>query len=259
MSSHIQEELKGSGVAQPTPEGLIHYDRQAARLALLWRDRQKPWAQELAAAQAAGQALETLYDLADRGVWEQIRAAAQAGQIQIVVGTGEEGRAKTYDPVEVRLALQGGSLAESDLIRHPCLVRWWVSLPSGGPRRPTVTDGLTLVQYFRVRGRVTVGAALEWQGQRIENLPAVEIDVLENEEYRTIAAFEKVEWVVIGLAALFAFLSGAGTQYDTTFGTFNQYTAMFFWAAGASAGGNLFKQRGVGRTVGGQEAQLPGR
>jgi hypothetical protein len=31
------------------------------------------------------------------------------------------------------------------------------------------------------------------------------------------------------------------------------------WAAGASAGGNLFKQQGEGRTVAGQVAQLPTR
>jgi hypothetical protein len=259
ITALLEEVRKVDEVAQPTAQALLPYDRQAARLELLWRDRRKPWAQGLADAQAADQVLEDLYDLTDRAIWEQIRAAAQERHLQIMVATSEEGRARAYDLVDMRLALQGGPLAECDLIRHPCQVRWRVTLPGDGPRRVTVTDGLTLVQYFRTAGRVTIDAVLEWQGETVEVPRPVEIDVLENREYKATAALESVEAAGIGLAALFAVLTGIGTQYDATFGSFNQYTGLFLWAAGASLGGNLFKQRGTGRSVGGQEAQLPGR
>jgi hypothetical protein len=48
------------------------------------------------------------------------------------------------------------------------------------------------------------------------------------------------------------------TQYDSTFGTASAYLALFLWAAGAAAGGNVLKQLGTDSTPGGVvEVRLP--
>ncbi|MBI3078711.1 MAG: hypothetical protein HYY85_17275 [Deltaproteobacteria bacterium] len=257
ITALLEKIRKGAEGAQLPADALPEYDRLSGRLTLLWRDRLKSWAETLAQEEAAGRPLEALYLRTDREVWARIRDAAGQGQIDIV-GATRAGSVEAYDLVEVRLALHGEALAESHLIRHPCVVRWQVSPLDGGPPRETVTDGLTLVQYFPTTGTVAVGAQLEWEGERID-VPEGQIKVAENREYRRMAAFGPLEAAVTGLAALFATLTGLGTQYDATFGSSGQYIGLLIWAAGASTGGNLFRQRGSGRTVGGQEAQLPGR
>jgi hypothetical protein len=192
-------------------------------------------------------------------VWEQITVAAGSNRLQIVVAADGEATLRTYDLVDMTLKIQSGDgLAESDVIRLPCKVRWRVTGPSG-QSRVILTDGLTLVHYFQSSGRYRVKAGIEWQGRTIDFPDESEVVVEENPEFGLCATFEWMEFAVTGLAAVFAILTGIGTQYDATFGSFSQYTALFFWASGASAGGNLFTQRGTGRTVAGQEAQVPGR
>lgn len=63
---------------------------------------------------------------------------------------------------------------------------------------------------------------------------------------------------MIVIAAGFAVATAMGAQYDSTFGSFGQYLALFVWAAGAGTGGNLFKQLGSASTPGGQpDAAIP--
>jgi hypothetical protein len=63
---------------------------------------------------------------------------------------------------------------------------------------------------------------------------------------------------VLAIAAGFAVATAMESQYDSTFGSFSQYLALFVWAAGAGTGGNLFKQLGTTSTPGGQaDAALP--
>jgi hypothetical protein len=179
--------------------------------------------------------------------------------LQVVIAAEGEAALRTYDLVDMDLRIQGGKgLMEADIRRHPCKVRWRVTGPSG-QSRVILTDGLTLVNYFQASGKYRVKAEIEWQGGTVDVPGEAEILVEENPEFGLRATFEWMEFAVTGLAALFAVITGLGTEYDATFGSFSQYTALFFWASGASAGGNLFKQRGTGRTVAGQDAQAPGR
>jgi hypothetical protein len=164
---------------------------------------------------------------------------------------------KTYDLVEVRLGISA-DLPEIEVIDHPCVVHWRVTQP-GGQSIETSTYGLSLIHYFSAPGKTTFEASLEWGDERIPVKSTGEVEVVQNEEYRPWAAFQSVELAVTALAALFAIATGLGYGYNATFGTSSQYIGLFLWAAGASAGGNLFKQRGTGRTVGGQEVQFSGR
>lgn len=241
-------------LTEPTATALLPYDHLAARLALLWRDRLRSYAEDLAIKEMNGEALAELHAMADRAVWTHLGEAARDGLMQL---HAPGPCVKTYDLVEVRLTVRSG-VPETDIIDHPCVVRWRVCQP-GRPPVETVTYGLSLVHYFSVHGSTTFEARLEWNDEQIPVKGAAQVEVVENEEYRPWAAFQSVELAVTALAALFAIATGLGYGYNATFGTSNQYIGLFLWAAGASAGGNLFKQRGSGRTVGGGEAMLPGR
>jgi hypothetical protein len=265
-------EIQKATFTDPAAPELKDYDDLAARLALLWRERLKGDAEKLALAEMGGTALEVLHRMADKTIWERLRAAALERRMRIVVSGGP---VRTYDLVEARLEITGGML-ETDVIDHPCRTHWTVRQP-GGQSVEIVTNGLSLVHYSPVQGKATFEARLEWNDEQIpvdekrhegdggasataSRMDRIkkDVSVQRNKEYRWWAV-QSVEWAVTGLAALFAIATGLGSSYNATFGTSAQYVGLFLWAAGASVGGNLFKQRGGGRTVGGQDVPLPGR
>ena len=66
------------------------------------------------------------------------------------------------------------------------------------------------------------------------------------------------EYAVVSIATMFAGTTGINGPYDSTFGTFSQYLALFLWAAGAGTGGNAFKELGPTSTAGGRsDVTLP--
>jgi hypothetical protein len=109
-------------------------------------------------------------------------------------------------------------------------------------------------------GKVDVRASLQWQGRIISIKDVLEFEIESNPEFRKRFLFRGgfTEWAVIAIAAGFAIATAMATLYDSTFGSFNQYLALFLWSAGAGTGGNIFKQLGTTSTPGGQaEAPLP--
>jgi hypothetical protein len=111
------------------------------------------------------------------------------------------------------------------------------------------TDGLTLVQYFPEVGTVKVQAQLVWDGKKITVPDQLSVDVKQNPDYRLRAGLSnRVEFMLTGVAALFAILTGLSAVYDATFGSASQYITLFLWAAGASTVGNLAKQLGPSPT-----------
>jgi hypothetical protein len=237
-----------------TAAKLVPYDHAAARLSLLWRDRLKAYAEDLARSEGNGDALDALHHMANRELWGRLRTAAAHGQIEVRVPPDE---IKAYDLVEIRLALNA-AIQEVEVVNHPCIVRWHVR-QADGTESEILSYGLSLVQYFPITGPMTFSASLEWDDDRIGVPEHGTVNVQRNDDYRPWASFQSVELAVTALAAVFAIVTGLGYGYNATFGTSSQYIGLFLWAAGASAGGNLFKQRGDDRTVGGQLAQLPTR
>jgi hypothetical protein len=241
-------------LGEATVSQLVLFDHVAARLALLWRERLKGYAEDLARREADGDALEELHRMANRELWGRLQAAADDGHIQVGVA-GDDIRA--YDLVEARLTLNA-AIQEVEVVNHPCIVRWRVR-QADGVDTEVLSYGLSLVHYFPIAGVMTFSARLEWDEARIELPATATVNVRPNADYRPWASVQSVELAVTGLAALFAIATGLGYGYNTTFGTSSQYIGLFLWAAGASAGGNLFRQRGDGRTVGGLAAQWPSK
>jgi hypothetical protein len=242
--------------AQPTPKDLKDSDEKIARLALLWRERNQGWAVALAAECQAGKSLDDLFHTVDTQVWNALKSAAKNGGLAVELDSGQE-KPQTYEVVEMNLTSRVSGVDALRIRFHPLRVGWHIQ-PTGGNGRTTETNGLTLVQYFPSAGLVKVKATLRWAGEEIPIEPPRGLDVVQNPEYRKRRTFttELTEYAAMGAAALFAIVTAMGTQYDSTFGTMTQYLALFVWAAGAGAGGNLFSQLGATSAPGGGAATL---
>lgn len=242
------------------PAKLKEYDETIGKLALLWRERDTAWAKELAQAYAAGRPLDVLFRLVDDKLWETLAAAETAHQQKIERDPTSQEDLEAYDLVEVHLTSTVPGVTSERILYHPLRIGWRIVPPDGNVRR-TETDGLTLVQYFPLPGKVKVEAVLRWQGREIPLKEYLNFDVVPNLEYRKrcILSGGFTEWAVMAIAAGFAVATAMGTLYDSTFGSFSQYLTLFLWAAGAGTGGNIFKQLGTTSTPGGQpDAPLPG-
>jgi len=109
------------------------------------------------------------------------------------------------------------------------------------------------MQYFSTPGSVAIIAKLSWKGMEIPVPGSIELDVLPDRKYRAFVVLSDwTEIAVIALGAALAAATGISTQYDATFGSFGQYVALLSWAAGASAGANMFKELGTTSTLGGR-------
>ena len=253
----LLEQLPESTVASATPEELTQYDQKLARLALLWRERKESWAAELATACEKRAPLDELFRIVDAKVWEELEATAKTGELKIDRSTTSEQDPKTFDLVELSLKSPTSRL-EGLVLRHPLRIGWRIAQGDKGVRiADTSHDGL--VQYFQSSGTVTVTAVLRWQERQVYIEDPCLFDVVDNHNHRGRRAFKGwTEWAAIGIAVAFTIATAMRSQYNATFGSYNQYLDLFIWAAGAATGGNLFSQLGPTSTPGGRtDATLP--
>jgi hypothetical protein len=237
---------------QTTPADLRRSDQLIARVALLWRERDQAWVGALVAADAGGKSLEELFYEVDMGYWNLLMAEVKAGHFEIERESAIR-TPLTYEVIEMYLNPQASDLKVDRMRRHPMRVVWEIQSPGGKPRAME-TDGLTLVQYFPSKGLVTVQAFLCWANIKVPAAAPLSFQVELNPDYDKTGLLpaDWTEYMAIGMALLFASVTGMVSQYDSTFGSVNQYLALFLWAAGAGTGGNLFSQLGSESAPGGQ-------
>jgi hypothetical protein len=276
-------------ITPDTPlETLKDYDQRIAKLALFWRECKLahlwekdgwPWLERLADNCIGDKSLEELFRIVDEGLWAKLQHAADPekysqkdpgkaaanklenapSRLQIVRDANAESDLQAYELAEMRLT-SGNSDFDARIVNHPLRIVWRIVPPKGGVRTDE-SDGLTLVQYFSAPGAVRLQAFLRWQGREIAVKHELPLQVVANPDYdksQLIRSGIATEWAVLAIAAGFAVATAMESQYDSTFGSFSQYLALFVWAAGAGTGGNLFKQLGTTSTPGGQaDAALP--
>ncbi len=243
-------------IGQTGTAELKNFDQSITRIILLWRERARGWSDEIAAKDAAGGTLDDLFTEIDINIWNTLKTAPRE-QLVLEPGWSSQSTVQTYEAVEINL---GSHIPDLDVWRirqHPLRIGWSIRPPRGDVRT-TRTDALTLVQYFPAAGRVEVAAMLRWKGDQILVARPFSFEVAKNPEYgkHFRLAKEWTEYAAIGVAALFAIATAMAIQYDSTFGSFAQYLAMFVWAAGAGTGGNLFSQLGTSSAPGGAAATL---
>jgi hypothetical protein len=250
-----------SAFASAQMDVLEAHDRLIGEIMLLWIERTSTWADELGTLAAGGSPLEALFEFVDRKFWEFLKQ--QKFDIEVTTGDSQP---KAFTLVEARLTTSAPGVNGARIRRHPLRIFWRVSCASGSPRS-VQSDGVTLIQYFLVPGAVTISAALRFGDDEIPVRvdPPVQITLKNPLTIASNADYDKrnfflgfTEWAPLLIAMLFAIATAMNAQYDSTFGSFSQYLAMFIWAAGAATGGNMFKQLGTTPAPGGSpDSALP--
>ena len=241
--------------AQSEPDALQDSDVKIARLALLWRERDQPWATDLAVVCQEGKPLDDAFRCVDTHFWHHLKTAVKDETLKVKLDSASQSNPHADEIVEMNLESDASGAETLRILHHPLRVLWRIE-PKNGQVRTTETDGLTLVQYFPSSGVVDIKATLRWAGDEIPiNTPLhIQVDPNPKSRKRTMLSRDLTEYAAIAAAALFAIITAMGTQYDSTFGTMTQYFAMFIWAAGAGTGGNLFSQLGTTSAPGGAAA-----
>ena len=238
--------------AASTVRQLEQFDDALAKIALLWRECEMPWAANLADACAKGQTAEQLFQLTDEFFWTKLQDAARANELKIVRDAIRDEQLQAYEFVELHLTSTNSMFSDARILFHPLRVRWDILTPTG-PKRTVESECLTLVQYFKEVGNVKINATLIWKGREIPIEKSQPLEIIENPKHSVrLAPSESTEYAVIVIAAGFAAATGINTIYDATFGSYAQYLTLFLWAAGAATGGNIFKEMGTTSTAGGR-------
>lgn len=234
---------------KPTANQMQVYDAEMAKLALVWREREMPWADELADACSKGADVEDLFHVVDKGVWEALKTAAHDSTLRIRRDPPDGTAIETYDITHVELVSDQKDLPTWRLLYHPLRTTWHINPPRGSMRAEE-TDGTTIPQFFSSPGKAAVKGELRWQNEKISIEHGVTFDVTDNPDYQV--RFNFIEAAALVAATVFAIATAMNTQYTWTFGTLSDYLVVFAWAAGAGTGGNLFKQLGTASAPGGQ-------
>ena len=222
-------------------EVLAAVDDKMARLNLLWRERDMPWADALAAEQNEPSLLSELFAFVDRQVWEHLRTHSSQLTLADNPTAIELGKI-----VDITIRSRVPHLDANRLRYHPLHVLWQVN-----DERPIPTTDLTLTRSFDTGGEVRISAKLCWDSE--EDIPVEgELQMTVTRTPERAFPYRWAEWATVGVGFLFAAATGISTLYDATFGSFGQYIALLTWAAGAGGGANLFKQLGDSVTVGGK-------
>jgi len=253
-------------ISGATPSMLTIYDQTIAKLALLWRERERPWAEQLAKECERGRSIQALFRLGDAQFWEELKEKVKSGTLTLKRYPTDEKPLRTYDLLEVSLESTDFGKTAAGIFKHKFAVIWTITV-NGHKKSSAETDGLKLAQYFSEPGGVSVEAILSWEGKKIpgttsdKNPLELYFEVKKNPDFSSLNFITSggfTEGVVLAIAAGFAVATAMVTQYDATFGSFSQYLTLFLWAAGAGIGGNIFKQLGETGTPGGRpDATLP--
>jgi hypothetical protein len=216
----------------PTLTDLHELDARVSRLVALRRGVGQAWGEKLAQLDEAGDSVDALFDLSDEEQWTAWKLQNDLPRISNVTPQAFEA---------VDFEVQSRNLKRA-LCEHPARVVWRISVPLTMRNRKSLTEGSRLVYAFPRPGRFTVGAALEWSGKPPLELGSVPVTVLSNVDSRRLRAAQRMSVVAVMISAGFAAIAGFVPQYDATFGSLQQYIALFLTAAAASGGSNVLLQ-----------------
>ena len=195
--------------------------------------------------------IEDFFDEADDIMWSRL-VPADFKFIKPAVKELEPRRA--YELIEFEIAPEHPRLGNNFLFKHKATYVWTLEVPDGDKRK-TVTEQRTneprVVQYAPKPGEYYMTVSLEHKGgpadKRVHSKP---LTIIRSSEYGYLSIFRFTEMAALGIATLFAMITGLATYYfgKAAFGSITDYVSLFVWGAGVDQAKNFVQQ--LGKTSG---------
>jgi hypothetical protein len=225
--------------------------RQWAKLKILWDNRHPEDLRPLIEP-AKKNDIERLFRLADRRLWERIKTQHLAIEMPVI---NEPDQSEAYRLLEFSVKATNPTTAGSYLFLHK-IEYWWeftletentgkegaVTVP---PLRPR-SLGPSVVQYFPVRGNVTVSVKpvynLDESRYRVESAGRP-LTITESSDFQPYQILELTEFTSWLIAAVIAIASGLLMFYykEASWGTYKDYLTLFLWGVGIDQGKNFLQ------------------
>jgi hypothetical protein len=267
----LRKLMRGYVDADP-PEGatereLVLIDRVCSSLRVLWRHRDDEDLQtELLGLVARENAddipIERVFELSNEEVAKRIAREVEAGRTYLSP-TGRRARASEVEalqPTRFEVGVEDGRLDDGFMLKSRILAAWhfeltprprrggwWRRWRAGGspPQRKPIPwhqtcPGKTLFQFAPEPGLLNV--SVELRHGRLKTRPV-------EGELPVVPSFGGIrsrlptleEWVLVSVSAVIALASGLVLYYlpNPTFGSLQDYLALFTWGVGVDQGKNL--------------------
>jgi len=183
--------------------------------------------------------------------WTDVQAKVAELYVEMEASSDPDG-SEAFAPIAFHVRSRDSRIADSYLLRNNVKFAWkFILHPKKRRLRGTpqdvilspTTQGPSIMQYFPERGDVRVSVTLSY-GDGSVDIPAKPIcTIMDSGDYGILRAFEGVEYLSWGIAAVVALATGLMTYYykNATFGSPQDYLTLALWGAGMDQGKNILQ------------------
>jgi hypothetical protein len=249
----------------------IEIERYYAKLKILWErnaNNARETLEELVASLDVSpeMPIETFFQQTDNLAWRGLEEACKTGKLKFTSPRRSSFQPlQAYQLIQFQIAPQDPRLENTYLFKHKLRFDWKLTVsagppngvwhrvarqigwwPTSTPREPVSNEDVSqqprIVQYVPFEGQLGVGVQLQWDTRVADEVCMDRPPVIgPSSDFGWKAAFRASEMLALAVAALFAIVSGLGTLYfnGQTFGTPENYIALFVWGAGVDQAKNF--------------------
>jgi len=240
----------------PTQEDLLKWDQVCAGIRVLGynpddAETLKMLLPLVVKADVAEIQIERMFEESDKVVWRKVREAVERSEAhispskQMPTGTAVE----ALSPARFEVSVGDDRLDEQILLQSRMVAEWTLELE---PRRKSSkflkpplkwtvrANGNSLVQFAPEEGKLTVGLVLSHRNQKTKPITAkLDIESSHRNIVRRLFAVEEI--VLVAVSFVTALASGLVLYYipNPSFGSLQDYLALFTWGVGVDQGKNL--------------------
>lgn len=259
LVSRLRDEILKNRSPSASLNDLIGMEETYAKLKILWernRDGDSSSLDTLAGLLGRNQnmSIEEFFDAADRLAWEELREADSlawekqgTSAIEFVMpGRNDLDPLQAYRLIRFEVAPRNRKLGNNYLFKHKVRYLWTLTLETERGITPLTqprTDEPRLVQYIPAAGRLYVSVVLQNEDESLRRVDCEPLRIEKSGEYGWMSAFRFNEVIALGIATIFALVSGLATFYagKHAFGAIGDYIALFLWGAGVDQTKNFIQ------------------
>ena len=164
----------------------------------------------------------------------------------IAPGRNDVAPLEAYQLIQFEIAPNNRMFGNNYLFKHKAEYLWSLVLETNGEKNPLTqprTNEPRLVQYVPGPGKLYVSVTLRHGTKSSQRADCEPLPIQKSSEFGWKSAFQFNEVTALGIASVFAVISGLATFYfgKHGFGSVGDYIALFLWGAGVDQTKNFIQ------------------